>query len=249
MGANDCGVVIGNEAVWTTQPNQTTGLLGMDLVRLGLERGETALAALQVIIELLAQYGQGGNCAEHFSFTYHNSFLITDCTEAWVLETAGKYWVAEKVTEGTRSISNHLSIRSAGAMCHPSVVGDAIAQGLCRSETDFDFAKLFSKGGLEASLSPDSKAGRVRSLCQSQRGQFTLETAKAILRDHQGAICMHGEFETRGSQISRLTTQQSEHWLINQPFPCQQEYELVALPGKLGLTSSQQPPVCRKASG
>lgn len=46
-----------------------------DLVRLGLERGETAFAALQVIINLLEPYGQGGNCAEHFSFTYHNSFL------------------------------------------------------------------------------------------------------------------------------------------------------------------------------
>lgn len=53
MGANDCGVVIGNEAVWTTQPYQSTGLLGMDLVRLGLERGESAFTALQVILDLL----------------------------------------------------------------------------------------------------------------------------------------------------------------------------------------------------
>ena len=227
MGANDCGVVIGNEAVWTTQPYQATGLLGMDLVRLGLERGETAFAALQIIIELLKQYGQGGNCAEHRSLTYHNSFLIADGKEAWVLETAGKYWVAEQITEGTRSISNNLSIRSAGAMCHPEVVRDAITQGLCNNETDFDFAKLFSESGVEDPLSPYSREGRVRSLCQMHHGKFTVETAKSILRDHQGGICMHGQFETRGSQISRLTAQQGEHWLIKSPFPCQQEYELV----------------------
>jgi hypothetical protein len=68
------------------------------------------------------------------------------------------------------------------------LIVDAIAQGLCRSETDFDFVNLFSEGDVEASLSPDSRAAGVQSLCQQQQGQFTLDTAKAILQDHQGAI-------------------------------------------------------------
>jgi secernin len=230
MGANECGVAIGNEAVWTTQPYQSTGLLGMDLVRLGLERGGTAFAALQVIVDLLEQYGQGGNCVEHLSFAYHNSFLIADHKEAWVLETAGKYWVAEPVIQGTRSISNTLSIRSAGDLRHPDVVRDAVAQGRCKGESEFDFAKCFSDGGVEDSLSPHSREGRVRSLCQMHQGKFTIETAKSILRDHQAGICMHGQFETRGSQISRLTSQHCDHWLINSPFPCQQEYRSITLP-------------------
>ena len=34
MGANDAGVVIGNEAVWTVEPEDgPPALLGMDLVR------------------------------------------------------------------------------------------------------------------------------------------------------------------------------------------------------------------------
>lgn len=66
--------------------------------RLGLERADTAGKALTVIVDLLEKYGQGGNCMEsHMAFTYYNSFLIADRKEAWVLETSGKYWAAEKV--------------------------------------------------------------------------------------------------------------------------------------------------------
>ncbi len=227
MGANECGVVIGNEAVWTIQPYSDRGLLGMDLVRLGLERGETAFSALKIIIDLLEKYGQGGNCAEHFSMNYHNSFLIADSDEAWVLETAGKYWVAERVKSGTRSISNNLSIRGRGDMRHEDVIKDAIAIGLCFNEEDFDFAKLFSEGDFDESLSPFTREGRVRTLCKLNHGKFSLDTAKSILRDHQGNVCMHGDFESAGSQISSLSKESCSHWFIDKPFPCQQEYRKV----------------------
>ncbi|MEW6497007.1 MAG: C69 family dipeptidase, partial [Cyanobacteriota bacterium] len=157
MGANECGVVIGNEAVWTREPYKTKGLLGMDLLRLGLERGEAAFCALQIIIDLLDRYGQGGNCAEHFSMNYHNSFILADKNEAWVLETAGKYWVAQRVTSGTRSISNNLSIRNKGDLRHPEVIKYAIEIGACKSEEEFDFAKNFSAGGIGEALSPSSR--------------------------------------------------------------------------------------------
>lgn len=225
MGANECGVAIGNEAVWTSQPYKTTGLLGMDLVRLALERGETALSALRVITSLLEQYGQGGNCAEHFAMSYHNSFILADKNEAWVLETAGSYWVAEQIQRGTRSISNNLSIRSIGHLRHPEVVQYAVNKGWCTGEDNFDFAEIFSEGGISASFSPNSREGRVRQLCQLNEGQFSHETAQAILREHKGNICMHGEFETAGSQISSLSQNQCEHWFIEKPFPCQQEYK------------------------
>jgi secernin len=230
MGANECGVVIGNEAVWTIEPYETKGLLGMDLVRLGLERGETAYSALKIIIDLLDQYGQGGNCAEHFSMNYHNSFLIADRNEAWVLETAGKYWVAEHVTSGTRSISNNLSIRNKADIHHPEVIEYAIKMQWCESEEDFDFAKIFSAGGIDESLSPYSREGRVRHLCKANQGKFSLDTAKSILREHKGNICMHGDFETAGSQISSLSAESCEHWFIEQPFPCQQEYKKKDIP-------------------
>jgi len=223
MGANEHGVAIGNEAVWTTEPYAKTGLTGMDLVRLGLERGATARAALQVIIDMMEAFGQGGNCAEHVTMHYHNSYLIADRAEAWVLETAGQYWVAEHVTHGTRSISNNLSIRDRGDLRHPELARLSV------SGQAFDFARQFSAGGVNDTVSPQSREGWVRQLCRLNEGRFSVETAKTILREHGGDICMHGDFETRGSQVSALGQAGDAHWFIDGPFPCRQKYQLQKL--------------------
>ena len=63
MGANEHCLTIGNEAVWTKEPIRNTGLLGMDLMRLALERTKTAKTALEAIVSLLGEYGQGGQCS------------------------------------------------------------------------------------------------------------------------------------------------------------------------------------------
>jgi dipeptidase len=116
MGANEHGVAIGNEAVFTRalalrlRP-EPDGLLGMDLLRLALERATTASEAVGVIVELLERHGQGGSCShEHPRFRYHNSFLVADPHGAIVLETAGRSWATEEVRGAGRSISNGLTI-------------------------------------------------------------------------------------------------------------------------------------------
>lgn len=136
MGANEHGAVIGNEAVFTKQPYAPSGLTGMDLVRLGLERGETARHACDIIVQRLQEHGQGGGCGlENRQFTYHNRFLIADARGAIVLETAGRKWAAEHVY-GPRSISNGLTIPEFAALHSDSLRTHMCACRMRRARTE-----------------------------------------------------------------------------------------------------------------
>jgi len=111
IGANEHGVVIGNEAVFTRARAGEPSLLGMDLLRLALERAATAHDAVGVVVDLLERHGQGGPCShERPDFTYDNSFLVAGPDGAVVVETSGRRWATEEVHGPGRAISNGLTI-------------------------------------------------------------------------------------------------------------------------------------------
>jgi secernin len=111
-GVNEHAVAIGNEKVWTVDDphDASPALIGMDLVRLGLERGTTADHALDVITRLLDEHGQGGSGEAHPPDPYWSSFLVADPRGAWVLETSGRTWAARRADDGA-AISNRISLR------------------------------------------------------------------------------------------------------------------------------------------
>ncbi len=214
MGANAHGVVIGNEAVWTRAPMGPPALLGMDMVRLGLERAAAAAEAVHIIAALLEVHGQGGACAEgDASFVYHNSFLIADAVEAWVLETADRDWAAERITAGTRNISNGLTIRTTYDKASKALI-----------DRHADFAADFSAAPVQ--LDPTSRQAWGGRLLDQHHGAITPETMMAILADHESGICMHGAFATTASMVSRLAADGGhQHWMTGAPFPCRTPFK------------------------
>lgn len=110
-GVNEHRLAIGNETVWTTEDPHglPPALIGMDLVRLGLERARSADEALDVITSLVEVHGQGGSAWENADMPYFSSFLLADPHSGWVIETSNRTWVARPVAGGT-AISNRVSM-------------------------------------------------------------------------------------------------------------------------------------------
>ncbi len=110
-GVNEQRVAIGNERVFTVDDAAAASpaLIGMDLVRLGLERARTADAAIDVMTDLLAEHGQGGIADATNGEPYFSSFLVADPRSAWVLETSGRSWAAKPVVDGA-AISNRIGL-------------------------------------------------------------------------------------------------------------------------------------------
>jgi Peptidase family C69 len=114
-GVNEAGVAAGNEAIYTTLDPRSVpvGLTGLDLVRLALQWADSAEAAVGLITDAIERYGQGGSGHDPSGRTgpkaYFSSFLVADAGAAWVIETSGRTWVAERVDDA-RAISNRTTI-------------------------------------------------------------------------------------------------------------------------------------------
>ncbi len=182
-GINENNVAIGNEAVWSREPEEKqNGLIGMDLVRLALERSSSAYEALHIITDLLEAYGQGWNCALHMEHRYQNAFLIADPREAWVLETSRRRWAAKKVRD-TAAISNCYSIEEEWDEDSGDIREHAWSEGWISPDVPFSFAKAYSAMGMKFRAAYP-RFQRSNGLLSMQKGRLTLQDFRRIQRDH-----------------------------------------------------------------
>ncbi|XP_071158188.1 secernin-3-like isoform X2 [Mytilus edulis] len=235
MGANDKGLCIGCTAVWTKlchPGDHSAKLMGVDYVRLGLERCSTSKEALDTITELLDKHGQCGLTSQDHSFgqwSYNTSFIFVDLKEAWLLETAGEFWAAKHISDGHFNVSSCLRIADDYDKRSPGLVEKATEAGHWKAGNgSFNFSQAFAAEFDGLSLTDIQKPqhrqaeGEKLMTNMSKDGSFNMECMREVLRDEGSSINFMGELYTVGSQISVLSLDVNIphcHWFTATPNP------------------------------
>lgn len=246
MGANEHGLAIGNEAVFTRVAMEAGAPLGMDLLRDALERCKDADDALDRMTWRIAREGQTGAGFRNKRLRYHNAFLIADARHAWLLETAGRFWAACWIRNGIRTASNVLSIGVDYTKVGPGTIEGARSLGFSRRGETFDFRRAFA-----APVMGWLSGGDVRRACTTEAlasGNAGIVDLARALRDHGGkrpasgarivAPCAHaswiptrGSGQTTGSMVSILREGATKHFFTGTSAPCLSVFKPVPLGG------------------
>jgi len=207
----------------------------MDLVRLGLERGASAEAAVNVIIELIERYGQGGSGYVDTHGPYNNSFLIADAHDAWLLELRLPRWAAKRAHDGAAVASNHAKHRHRlgppwpryhrACDCGRLVAGaDRRAIRLARAYRSTEVATaVVSCGRYAASAARcrgglDGRGGRrvdARSLRRRRSPRFTRASRRTPDDERYFSVCMHADpvgTTTASMVVSFATSRRARSW-------------------------------------
>lgn len=127
-GVNEWGVAIGNEQVSGKEiPERQWGLIGMDILRLALERANTAEMAVEIMGSLLEEYGTGGDPGTRIS-AFNSNYIVADGKEAYLFESHQRSWVAKKVDK-VGHLSNCYCIGQDYTFIGESVVQEAEEKG------------------------------------------------------------------------------------------------------------------------
>jgi dipeptidase len=193
IGVNEHGVAVGNEAIFSKHEETSDGLITGDLLRLMLERAQSRDEALQVFGDVLAAHGQGGNCELRGNSHFDSSYLVSDRHSAYVIETAGRDWVAREV-EGVGAISNAMTIhrdwRDSSTALEPNGNGK------------IDFQKTFEDEEKVAAVGARQRQKVAFDWLKAREGRIDLRTMADLLRQHPDGydpaegevctnICMH----------------------------------------------------------
>ncbi len=184
-GFNEHQVVIGNEGLRSKLSYTEPKLVGMEVLRLGLERGRTAAEAVEVMTTLISRHGQGVFANGPAAGSYDNGYLVADPREAYMIETAGHEWAVQRVKQSV-GISNVYSLGTDWDWLSPNSETYAREQGWWQPERGrLDFAGTYCPENRPGQSSSGARR-RARScaLLAQQTGTIDVPVLIAVLSDH-----------------------------------------------------------------
>jgi dipeptidase len=251
-GVNEHAVAIGNETVFSREAiEEQPGLIGMDLVRLGLERGRSAREALELMATLIEAHGQGGPAFGPDKSGYHNGFMIADPEEVWVLQTSNRRWAARRVHRD--GVSNHISLGDDWQIGSRDLESFARIQGWWTQGGRLDVAAAYRNPGVPGRIS-EGRLRRSRALLEAAQGGLDVAVMQSILRDHLDGgpvrlsgttvedddfctLCMHSEpiGTTTASMVAPLPAERRAPWPVWISFgtPCTGVFLPVYIDGRI----------------
>jgi secernin len=211
-GVNEYAVAIGCHRIFSIEPIDTKpSLIGMDLVRLGLERGRSAREALEIIAGLIEVHGQGGPSFALDAEGDHHGFLLADPDEAWLLETSNRRWAARRCA--LEGVSNHYSIGSDWEFGSRDLSEFARTAGRWPQSERLDVAAAYCDGSA-FSLSSKGRQRRSLELLDEASGHHEVATFQRLLRDHLdgGAAWLCGSTPDEERHYTLCAHSEPLHW-------------------------------------
>ncbi len=232
MGVNQFGLSIGNEAIFPKAKVADYALLGMDILRLALHNCKNAQEAVSFITDLISEHEQGGDGGYRGSLKYHNSFLMKDFNEGYILETCGKHWALKEIRD-VAAISNAYSITDDYYKVDPET------EEPCNFKARYEnkLVTFFTKG--------DARQEYAYNYLKNSNGDLT--SVMSLLRSHMNqdqkvkrgmkSICIHsGPFiksEATSSMIVDYINDKFVAWFTGSPHPCVSLFKpIVIIDGK-----------------
>jgi dipeptidase len=207
-GLNEHQVAIGVTGWQSRLPRTESGLTGCELVRLALERGQSALQAVDALTDLVSRHGQ---CGAGGAAAPDHIFAIADPHEAYVVETAGRYWALLECRH-TRASTGVALTRQDWRRLAPGLAELAFARGWWPD----DGSKLDFAGCLDSQAASHALArrrwGRASVALAQQAGAIDPTIFRLLLEEqyeNNRALVPDGAAPLAGSFIGVLRARQA----------------------------------------
>ena len=175
-GMNEFGVSLACNTMSTREEKipKGRGIIRYSIRKLILERMESARRGVELIGELIDEYGQCGSPV---------AYCIADPEEAWLVETTYRHWIARRIPdEGLAVIANQYTIETEWDMMSDRLIDDAIDRGWYDvKDGPFNFKAAYMKPSDLDRPRNTSREYQGRVALRDKKGSITVEDVLSIL--------------------------------------------------------------------